>query len=70
MLLLKRTTYMVIVPTMISRLTYVKDTQPKATIYFKHAMARVTMRIKKATDNENTYKFPYINLLNVDKVLI
>lgn len=30
-------------------------------------MARVTMRIKKATDNENTYKFPYINLLNVDK---
>ena len=49
------------------KLTYVKDTQPKATIYFKHAMARVTMRIKKATDNENTYKFPYINLLNVDK---
>lgn len=50
-----------------NRLTYVNANQPKAKIYFKHALARVTMRIKKAADNENTYKFPYINLLNVDK---
>ena len=50
-----------------NRLTYVNANQPKAKIYFKHALARVTIRIKKATDNENTYKFPYINLLNVDK---
>ena len=46
---------------------YVNTEQPKANIYFKHAMARVTMRIKKSADNEKTYKFPYINLLNVDK---
>lgn len=50
-----------------NRLTYVNTEQPKANIYFKHAMARVTMRIKKSADNEKTYKFPYINLLNVDK---
>lgn len=50
-----------------NKLTQVNTEQPKANIYFKHAMARVTMRIKKAADNENSYKFPYINLLNVDK---
>lgn len=50
-----------------NRLMYVNTEQPKANIYFKHAMARVTMRIKKSADNEKTYKFPYINLLNVDK---
>lgn len=50
-----------------NKLTQVNTEQPKANIYFKHALARVTMRIKKAADNENTYKFPYINLLNVDK---
>lgn len=50
-----------------NRLTYIKAEQPKANIYFKHAMARVTMRIKKAADNEKMYKFPYISLLNVDK---
>lgn len=48
-------------------LMYVKDTQPKASIYFKHALARVTMKIKKAAENEKSYKFPYISLLNVDK---
>lgn len=49
------------------KLKYVKDTEPKANIYFKHAMARVTMRIKKAADNENTYNLSYISLLNIDK---
>lgn len=49
------------------KLMYVNTEQPKANIYFKHALARVTMRIKKAADNEKTYKFPYISLLNVDK---
>ena len=49
------------------KLTHINTEQPKANIYFKHVMARVTMKIKKATDNEKTYKFPYISLLNVDK---
>ena len=50
-----------------NKLTQVNTEQPKANIYFKHALARVTMRIKKAADNENTYKLPYINHLNLDK---
>lgn len=46
---------------------FVNTAQPKANIHFRHALARVTMRIKKSAKNENLYKFPYISLLNVDK---
>ena len=48
-----------------NQLTYVNEAQPKASIYFRHAMARVTLKIKKAADNENNYKLPYVGLMNV-----
>lgn len=38
---------------------------PKVSLVFHHAMARVTLKIKKAADNETSYKFPYVSLLNV-----
>ena len=48
-----------------NQLTYVNEAQPKASIYFRHAMARVTLKIKKAANNENSYKLPYVGLTNV-----
>lgn len=48
-----------------NKLGYVNEAQPKASIYFRHAMARVTLKVKKAADNENSYKLPYVSLMNV-----
>lgn len=42
-----------------------EGSNPVATIRFKHAMTRVTLKIKKAESNENNYKLPYISLKNV-----
>ena len=50
-----------------NKLGYVNEAQPKASIYFRHAMARVTLKVKKAADNENSYKLPYVSLMNVKK---
>ena len=48
-----------------NKLAYVNESQPKASIYFRHAMARVTLKVKKSADNENSYKLPYVSLMNV-----
>jgi len=42
-----------------------EGSNPVATIRFKHAMARVTLKIKKAESNDNNYKLPSVSLKNV-----
>jgi len=44
---------------------FVNQKNPKAFINFKHAMARVIFKIKKAENNEDTYKIPSVSLKNV-----
>lgn len=46
---------------------FATESAPKVNINFAHAMARVTLRIKKAVDNDKSYKYPYVSLLNVHK---
>ena len=38
---------------------------PKVRIHFRHALARVRLNVRKADDNINSYKLPYVGLQNV-----
>lgn len=38
---------------------------PKVRIHFRHALARVRLNVRKADDNVNSYKLPYVGLQNV-----
>lgn len=44
---------------------YANPDRPKVDICFKHVLARVTLNIKKAEDNTNSYKLSTVSLNNV-----
>ena len=43
----------------------VNKTNPKANLAFTHVMSRVTLNIKRAKDNTNSYKIPEVTINNL-----
>lgn len=46
-------------------LSFATFNEPKISIRFKHAMARVTLHIRKEENNANAYNLPFVGLINV-----
>ncbi len=51
-------------------LQVVNASNPKAKILFRHALARVTLKISKSKDNDAPYKYTYVGLENIRRSMV